>query len=253
MRFSAKWSRASTFAITLAMTAGPACRETANHRTQVKFFETEDQSFSWGERFTIEALVTTTVDEVRAQLPHVPDELVVRVQASEADAVLENGQDAEVDPPDGVIWMVNPHHALGASRIAKEQLRATLFHQLNHLVRMAEIPTASMLDRAVSEGLAITFERDYAAVSKPWGWYPSNVAAWVDELGRVPDSALSKDWMYRHPDGREWVAQKAGTYLIDRAIRNSGRSSIELVAVPTKQILALANGWPSSPSENAVR
>ncbi len=46
--------------------------------------------------------------------------------------------------------------------------------------------------------------------------------------------------MYQHPDGRRWIGYRAGTYIADRAISESGRSAAELVLIPNEEILKLA-------------
>ena len=43
-----------------------------------------------------------------------------------------------------------------------------------------------------------------------------------------------------HPDGTRWIGYRAGTYLVDRAMRASGKSAADLVAMPTEDLLRLA-------------
>lgn len=56
--------------------------------------------------------------------------------------------------------------------IAEKQLRATVFHEFHHLVRDAAVRSKSLIDRAVTEGMATAFERDFARADTPWGRYP---------------------------------------------------------------------------------
>lgn len=46
--------------------------------------------------------------------------------------------------------------------------------------------------------------------------------------------------MFRHPDGRRWIAYKVGTYLVDRAVRASGKTPAELVVTSTRELVELA-------------
>ena len=70
---------------------------------------------------------------------------------------------------------------------------------------------------------------------------PEDVLAWVGELLKLPESERWDQWMYQHPDGRRWIGYRAGTYIADRAISESGRSAAELVLIPNEEgILKLA-------------
>jgi hypothetical protein len=220
----------------------PACNSTrGDPNTRVEFFVTEGHAFSWWDRHALRAIAKEAVADVRPLLPALPRELTVRIQSADADqTIADTGETVTGSQPDTVIWLVDTRRPTGAMAVARAQLRAAVFHELHHLVRDAVIERSSMLDRAVTEGLATAFERDYADVSPAWGWYPAEAAAWVDELRHLPSTAPRSDWMSQHPDGRRWIAPRAGTYLADRAQRASHKSSAELVTAPTDEILALA-------------
>jgi uncharacterized protein YjaZ len=96
------------------------------------------------------------------------------------------------------------------------------------------------MDGVVSEGLATAFERDFGGRRPPWGDPPDEVAAWIAELRLLPASAPYHHWMFRHPDGRQWIGYRAGTWIADRAIAASGRSAAELACAPAGEVLALA-------------
>jgi len=53
--------------------------------------------------------------------------------------------------------------------------------------------------------------------------------------------AKRTDWIMQHPDGRRWIGMKTGTYLVDQAMKNLNRTSAELIAMPTADVLAAAN------------
>jgi uncharacterized protein YjaZ len=46
--------------------------------------------------------------------------------------------------------------------------------------------------------------------------------------------------MFTHTDGRKWIGYKVGTYIIDQAMKNSGKSVIELTQMECVDILKLA-------------
>jgi uncharacterized protein YjaZ len=123
--------------------------------------------------------------------------------------------------------------------IARAQLRSSLFHELHHLIRRTGVER-SLLEVAISEGMATAFERDFAGARAPWGHYPPEVSSWVEELRHLPTTAERRHWLFRHPDGRRWVAYKAGTYLVDRAMCASGKSSADLASTSSAEVLSLA-------------
>lgn len=206
----------------------------------VEFYLADDYRFSQAERSDIEGVARSTALEARRLLPTLPQDLVIRVYAG-SDIIPESGERASIVPPATVIWVVDPQHEGGVTRVVDTWLRATLLHEWHHLVRAQTVTSTSLMDAVISEGMATVFERDVGGVAPPWGMYPDDVADWVVELMALPADADGNLWLRRrHPDGRLWVGMRAGAYLVDRAMKRSGRTAAELVAVTTEEILALA-------------
>jgi len=207
---------------------------------QVEFYSVAGQAISRPDRQLVEAIAHATVHEARRYLPQLPMPVRLRVQPG-SDVSPERGEDGTTAQPNMVLWTVDPQHAGGVEQVAKTWLRASLFHELHHLVRDAAVDRTTMLDVAVAEGMATAFERDRIHAVPPWGDYPKEAAAWVEELRGLPsDPEHRRPWLGRHPDGRRWVAYKAGTYLVDRATQSSGRSAAALVTASTQEVLRLA-------------
>jgi hypothetical protein len=208
------------------------------------FLDTGDgRHFPGAARTAIADVCAATEPEVRALLPALAD--TVELAAQTGPSVLPHtGERGSAVSPGRIDWVVDPSRAGGIAAIARSQLRATLFHELHHLargwVRFGGPVHTSFMDGIVSEGLATAFERDFGGRNAPWGDVPSDVAAWVAELLALPVSAPYHHWMFRHPDGRQWIGYRAGTYIADRAIAASGQSAAELVCVPTAEVLSLA-------------
>ena len=175
--------------------------------------------------------------EARRYLPALAPQLTLQVRSGK-DVIPELGATATVGLSDWVQWTVDPDHPLGVVKIAETHLRGALFHEFHHLVRGSTIVSTTLMDHVVTEGMATAFERDFAGESRPWADYPGDVSKWVDELLLQPPTAKRSEWMSRHPDGRRWIGYKAGTYLVDQAMKRLNRSSAELVATPTDEILA---------------
>ena len=214
-----------------------ACRDaTEGVRTQF----VGSYPFSPAERRTIARIAGATATEVRRHLPALAPQITLRVQSGK-DVIAELGATAAVAPPDWVSWTVDPDRPEGVVKIAETHLRGALFHEFHHLVRGAAISPQTLMDHVITEGLATAFERDFAGVSQPWGEYSSDVSKWVDELAQQPSTADRTHWMFRHPDGRRWIGFKAGTYLVDRAMKRLNRSSAELVLTPTVEIMSASS------------
>ncbi|HKP59735.1 MAG TPA: DUF2268 domain-containing putative Zn-dependent protease [Polyangiales bacterium] len=230
-----RW-RAARCLLAMLPVVGAAC----SNGVKVEFFEIDGQRLSASEQRSVERIARTTLDELRRlPLPGLPDEVVIRVQPGN-EVIPETGETGTAVVPNTIVWIVDPRHPGGVEQVARTWLRASLYHELHHLVRDAAIDRSSMLDVAVTEGMATAFERDYAGVHAPWGDYPADVDQWVEQLRALPKTAERKPWLLGHPDGRRWIAYKVGTYLVDRALRASGKSPAELVIRPTEEILQLA-------------
>lgn len=223
---------------TLALSFGCGERDVA-----VTYLRSDSYTFSSLDRRVIEEIADATAIEVRRLLPALPLKLEITIRPG-TDVIPEIGATAAAAPPADVVWTVDP--ARGAVvQIAKTNLRATLFHEFHHLVRSASGNPRTVVEHAVTEGLASAFERDFAGADYPWAQYQkADVEGWGKELLALPGDAPVRGWMSRHPDGRRWIGYKVGTYWVDRAKAKSGRSSADLVSTPTTQILALAEASP---------
>ena len=199
-------------------------------------------------RADIERIANETEKELRKYLPQLPKVIVLNVEVG-SNVIEALGATAEASAPGVITWTVDPNRPGGVQKIAAAHLRATLFHEGHHLVRGWVLkggkPPTSAMDAPVAEGLATVFARDVAAALSPWGEYPANVINWVKELMDLPNTPQTwnryHEWMFQHPDGRQWVGYKVGTFIADRAVKASGKSAAQLVTVPTAEILRLAN------------
>lgn len=205
----------------------------------IRFFRSEAYTFSRAERRLIEDVTHATVREVRSLLPGIPERIYLTVRPGK-DVIEETGEIGTAMPPDGIMWTVDPGRAGGVEAVVKEWLRACLFHELHHLARLATQPAEGLVDRAILEGMATVFERDFAHTNPPWRSYPDNVGLWADELLKLPRDASDREWMSRHPDGRRRIGYKVGTYWVDQAMAKSARSIADLTNMSTADVLALA-------------
>lgn len=134
----------------------------------------------------------------------------------------------------------DPGLGLGAKAILKNT-RSTVFHELNHAARWHKpIWHKSFLDSCIMEGLATVFERDFAKSQPLWGKYPKEVLEWLEEIKEQGKFIDRDQYMFKHKDGRRWIGYKVGTYIIDQAVKNSGKSVIELTQMECEDVLKLA-------------
>ena len=205
----------------------------------VQFFRSETYTFSATEQDRIEAIASATLRDARTLLPGLPERIHLTVRPG-SDVIEETGETGTAMPPDAIMWTVDPQRNGGVDAVARKWLRASLLHELHHLARAASQPPRTLVDHAIFEGMATVFERDFAGAEVPWGAYPENVAQWADELTRLPPDSSTREWLYKHPDGRRWIGIKVGTYWVDGAIRNSGRSAASLTTASSAEIVEFA-------------
>ena len=210
---------------------------------QVKFKPaTEGVPFSKEQRKAMRTIANATETEVRKLLPTLPRKITLEVRAG-GQVIPETGETGAAVSPGHVRWTIDTGRPEGVMAIVENHLRTTLFHEFHHLARgwvmSGGAERTSFMDGVVSEGMATAFQRDFAGGEMPWGTYPDDVESWVEELEALPRDARYDQWMFLHTDGRRWIGYRAGTYLVDQAMRVSGRSSADLVLTPTHEIVRL--------------
>lgn len=121
-------------------------------------------------------------------------------------------------------------------------VKPSVFHEMNHAARY-NIPIyhKTFIDSCIMEGLATVFSRDYAHEKAPWAVYPKNVNEWIVEIISKNDLFNWTYYSFDNPDGRKWIAYKVGTYIVDRAIKKSGKTVIELTKMECSEIAELAD------------
>ena len=215
----------------------------AHTEINVEFFDSKEYEFSDEEKKTIKAIAITAEKEIRNLLPQLPDIILLSVMTGQ-DVIPTTGEVGLSMAPGYVRWIVNPKWKESVNEIAKASLRNTLFHECHHLgrgfVMYGGKPMTSLMDGVISEGLATVFERDASGSNPEWGRYPAEVESWLNDLLQLPLSVPYEEWMINHPDGRSYIGYRVGTYIVDRAINNSGLSAAELVLTTTEEILKLS-------------
>lgn len=194
------------------------------------------RALSGDERRELQRVADEAFRDVRANLEGLPPRLTLIVRWGK-NVIPETGENGTASYPGNVAWTVDPDRDVLAT--IRTQLRPSLFHELHHLARASRVPTRTLTERVVTEGLAIAFERDFAKVNPPWAAVPpdAEALAWTSEILRQPEGADERTWLFQHPDGRRWIGYRVGTFLADRATHATGKSSAALVFASADEIL----------------
>jgi hypothetical protein len=214
----------------------PSCY---TQHAEVIFYVYDGYTFSQAEQSTIRTIAEAAARDAKRLLPDLPAQLIIRVNPG-TKVIEEIGVGVAPTAPNVVYWMVDPRRKGGVIAVADAHLRPTLFFAFHRLARLKHVTAATHMDHVIDAGMAAAFERDFGGQIYPWAQYPADVVKWAEEIAILPTTADFNAWMSRHPDGRRWIGIRAGTYLVDRAMKISGKSSAQLVSVPTDEILRLA-------------
>ncbi len=193
------------------------------------------RALSSDERADVQRIADDTFRDARDRLEGLPPRLTLIVRWGK-DVIPETGENGTAAYPGNVMWTLDPDR--DARVTIRTQLRATLFHELHHLARESRVKSVTLVDRAVTEGLASAFERDTTHTDPPWASAPD--ASWERDILAQPDDADVTTWMSRHPDGRRWIGMRVGTAWVDRAARATGKTPATLVFASTDEILHAA-------------
>ena len=183
------------------------------------------RSLTRGERAELLRVADDAFRDVRAQLDGLPAHLTLIVRWGK-DVIPETGENGTASYPGNVMWTLDPDRDVTAT--IRSQLRATLFHELHHLARESRVKSVTLVDRAVTEGLATAFERDEAHVDPAWAKPPDDASWERDVLSQPDDVKVTR------------TAMRVGTAWVDRASRATGKTPATLVFASTDEILHAA-------------
>ena len=220
---------------------------------EIAFSEGSNYSFAAPERAQISRIIESSAQRVRALLPQLPGEIRVEVFPIDRDLTGVGGATGRADTAHRVVIYVSTVYPGGVNAAAAAGLAATVFHEFHHLARGwtiegnrfgPGIPIA-----AVNEGLANVFSETYTDTAFEGYAYPDDVDAWFTEIMALPRDANYNQWMNQHPDGRQAIGYRVGSYIIHRAMEASQKPILELSRLSPQEILALLE----SPAESEPR
>jgi hypothetical protein len=230
---------------------------------QIQFLDTHPIPFDDELREVVVELLTDARADVLAALPALTDPFVVTVRHDRR-VNATTGEMGRLVTNSWLDWAVDPGREVSTADIARSRLRASFVHESHHALRARLVADAkpnpigpeSPVDRsllvpartdlliqiALEEGLATRFENDLCPGAEALGWQDytgTPIAEWTEELIAAGHGSYP-DWFFDLPDGRRHVGYRVGAYVVDEAIRTSGRSAADLVGEPVPDILRLA-------------
>ncbi len=134
-------------------------------------------------------------------------------------------------------------------------LRTEVLHQAFHWCQgytyeSAAVTPETALEVAVYEGAASVFAREHSEARPLWIKYEplddSVLRGWCEELRSMPAATyaatpeLWRTWSGPQADpDQSWRSYRVGTWLVDQYLQRTGKSVIDLLDVPAKDVLKL--------------
>lgn len=197
-------------------------------------------------------LISAAYSEVRERIPELPENL--KIYFDNWYLITETGEGGFAYAPD-ILTMAFASDFVNI-KLQTAHLRSTVFHESFHLAHghtyeQSTVPYRHALDSAVYEGCASVFEREYTQPELLPGDYSacseSQLSEWRDALENISnddyrngDTGLWVKWaLYDKEADERWRAYKVGTWLVDRALQNSGKNILDLRRLSAEEILNL--------------
>lgn len=206
--------------------------------TESDFWDKDTTNF----KKDLEVVITRSYKKAKKLLPFLSEHVNIVVQPNKYEVVPETGEGGFSRNFELILAFFDPAR-LNCRQQLIDNISSMIFHELNHVARYAVTEYhEGFLKGCVMEGLATVFEREYGDYGVPlWGKYKATEAkVWLAEIKLLGESVKWNDYMFKHPDGRKWIGYKVGTYIIDQASKNSGKSVLELTSMECEDILKLA-------------
>lgn len=192
----------------------------------------------------IKTITENTIAKVRKLMPELAESIHFTVLIINRDLSIVNGMTGRADKPTEIEISFSSIYQGGIDKAIEDSLEFTLFHELHHTVRGWTIYGNKFgpgIDTAaINEGLADTFAEIQAGQAANNYTDAVNYDAWTKEILTLPRNANYGEWMFRHPDGREAIGYRTGSYLIKKAMKNSNKNILELSKMTISDIYELA-------------
>ncbi len=210
-------------------------------------FQEDSLKFTESQKVFIREVISNTEEEVRNLLPNLPDSIQVIVENVDWNLDMVNGVTGrtETNHPPLVLVQISNNYQGGVIESVYQGIKSTIFHEFHHLSRGWAIQDnkfgPGISNAMVNEGLAVAFTEIYTGNINDVNSFTEEADNWVNEILLLPPDASYAQWvMGEHPDGRTYIGYRTGNFLARRAMKNSGKSILELSNLMPNEIIELA-------------
>ncbi|NER13608.1 hypothetical protein GWK08_09180 [Leptobacterium flavescens] len=207
-------------------------------------FDDESQGFSEKEKELISARAGKVEQELRELLSELPQKVELHFVKVDRDLRVVGGISGRAENPERIVIEISAIYPNGTIAAINKSLAGTLYHEFHHLNRGWTIEGnkfgPGIAIAVINEGLACIFSEEYTGDINEADIYPENVNEWALEILELSVNANYGHWMFDHPDGRQAIGYKTGRYIIHQALKNTGKSILELSEYSPDKIWELA-------------
>jgi len=208
----------------------------------------EALEFSEADQLRISNILSETHKRVHAFLPDLPDDVTITVTPVDWPLEAVGGVTGRADAPGDIKLQISNTYPGGLSSALEEGLEPAFMHELHHLVRGWTINDnqfgPGIQTAAINEGMAVVFSEALSGKQYPGNASPAEAAEWASEIHTLPLNADYYEWMFSHPDGREAIGYRTGSYIIREAMDVSGLTIVEISQMSPQEVWDLIGYAP---------
>ena len=233
----------------MTFTSYPVISQTMDPTLKIKVhFDESSDALKYAEKSLIQQVIRSQAKEVATILENIPDSVIIKVQIIDRDLQTVDGVTgwtSEHDPVGKIAVLISDVYPGGILQATKDGMKTLIFHEFHHLSRGWSIHQNEYvqgIDNAIiNEGLAVVFAEEYTGVRHEVNAYPKEAREWVEEILELPKDADYSHWVSgEHPDGRKFIGYRAGNYVVRKAMKESGKSVLEISELSPAEIFELA-------------
>ena len=205
-----------------------------------KFNYQFEESLSEAERAQIIQVADEALAKTVQALHGLQREITMNVKVIDRDLTMVNGVTGRADHRNEIEISISKAYPGGITQAVKDGLAFTVYHELHHTIRGWVIHNNAfrpgIQTAIINEGMADVFAEMMSGQQHNHYVDEPDFEAWLKEILALPLRAPYGDWMFSHPDGRMAVGYRTGTYVIEKVMKQSGKTAIDLTALPVSAI-----------------